>query len=174
MVCTLELPLPETSREWKRLKREPQSFFVKKVRSAEVKWHLLSPEKKEAFQAAKQAEVDQWIQAEAVKRAVGPIPKGRTLQTRWVLTYKESGAPKARIVLIGYQDPDLESLQSSAPTMSRRTRQVALQYSSVRQWRLLKADVKAAFLQGEATEKDRLVYALPMKPFRFSRHAMVW
>lgn len=162
MVCTLELPLPETSREWKRLKREPQSFFVKKVRSAEVKWHLLSPEKKEAFQAAKQAEVDQWIQAEAVKRAVGPIPKGRTLKTRWVLTYKESGAPKARIVLIGYQDPDLESLQSSAPTMSRRTRQVALQYSSVRQWRLLKADVKAAFLQGEATEKDRLVYALPV------------
>ena len=162
LVYTIELDLPKSSKEWRRLKRSPSAFFVKKVKGAEVKWHLLSPEEKLGFQKAKQAEVDQWLAAEAVKKVTGAIPKGRTLQTRWVLTYKDTGAPKARIVLIGYQDPDLASLQSSAPTMSRRSRQLALQYSSVMQWRVLKADVKAAFLQGDPSESDRSLYAMPV------------
>ena len=51
---------------------------------------------------------------------------------------------------------------SSAPTMSRRTRQICLQYSSVRHWLSLKADVKAAFLQGDASEEARQLFARPV------------
>ena len=71
------------------------------------------------------------------------------------------GSAKGRIVLIGYQDLDLQNLMSSAPTMSRRTRQVCLQQSSVRHWRALKA-VKAAFLQGDASEEARQLFARPV------------
>eukprot|EP00435_Cladocopium_sp_Y103_P064584 s563_g26.t1 len=161
-VCTFDIDLPTTAAQWKRFKRSPCNYFVKKVKGAEVKWHLLSPEGKKGFEEAKMAEVNQWLTAAAVKKAIGPIPKDRVIPMRWVLTYKQSGAPKGRIVLIGYKDPDLAELQSSAPTMSRRTRQLALQMMSVKCWRALKADVKAAFLQGDATETSRLLFAQPV------------
>ena len=170
LVCTFDLELPEKQSEWRKMKRDAASYFVKKVRNTEVKWHLLSPDEKKAFEKAKQAEVDQWLAAEAVKRVTGAIPKDRIIQMRWVLTYKESGAPKGRIVLIGFQDPDLATIQSSAPTMSRRTRQAALQMSSVRCWKTLKADVKAAFLQGNPTEADRQLFARPLPELAKALH----
>ena len=162
LVCEMDVPMPVTSAEWRRLKCSPESYFVKKVKGAEVKWHELDAEGKQKFQAANEAEVSQWIAQSAVKRAIGPVPQGRMVQMRWVLTYKESGAAKGRIVLIGYQDPDLATMQSAAPTMSKRTRQLSLQYSSVRGWRTLKADVKSAFLQGDRAEEDRNLFAIPV------------
>ena len=162
LVCTFDLGIPEKSSEWRQMKRNPASYFVKKVRSTEVKWHLLNDEEKLGFEKAKQAEIDQWLAAAAVKRVTGVVPSDRVIQMRWVLTYKATGDPKGRLVLIGYQDPDLEKIQSSAPTMSRRTRQVALQMSSVKCWRTLKADVKAAFLQGNPTEADRQLFVRPV------------
>ena len=161
LVFAIDLELPERSSDWRRMRRSPQAFYVKKVKGAEVKLHLLGPEDKVKFAEAKRAEVQQWLAASAVKRAEGMVPKDRIMSMRWVLTWKDAEHQKAkgRIVLIGYQDPDLESIQSSAPTMSRRTRQLALQLSSIHQWKTLKADVKAAFLQGEAVEKDRSLFA---------------
>ena len=162
LVCTLDIDLPERQSDWRRMRRSPGSYFVKKVRSAEVKWHLLSPEEKAKFEVAKEAEVSQWLAANAVKRITGVVPKGRTIGMRWVLTWKENGSAKGRIVLIGFQDPDLQTMNSSAPTMSRRTRQLGLQTSSIRRWRVLKADVKAAFLQGEEVETARNLFAIPV------------
>ena len=162
LACTIDLDLPTKSSEWRRLRRSPEAFYVKKVKGAEVKWHALSDDQKVAFDKAKQTEVSQWLSAAAVKRVFGPVPKDRLVKMRWVLTYKESGAAKGRIVLIGYQDPDLASLTTAAPTMSRRTRQLALQFSSVKGWRTLKADVKAAFLQGTASEQQRNLFAIPV------------
>jgi hypothetical protein len=162
LACTIDLDLPAKSSEWRRLRRSPEAFYVKKVKGAEVKWHALSDDQKVAFDKAKQTEVSQWLSAAAVKRVFGPVPKDRLVKMRWVLTYKESGAAKGRIVLIGYQDPDLASLTTAAPTMSRRTRQLALQFSSVKGWRTLKADVKAAFLQGTASEQQRNLFAIPV------------
>ena len=46
--------------------------------------------------------------------------------------------------------------------MSRRTRQVALQFSSVKRWKTLKADVKAAFLQGNASEASHMLFSKPV------------
>ena len=39
---------------------------------------------------------------------------------------------------------------------------MTLQYSSIRKWRLLQADVKAAFLQGDAGEESRSLFARPV------------
>ena len=123
VMCTIDIELPDRLSTWKQFKRTPEAFFVKKIKNAEVKWHALDPKQKEEFQKAKMTEVSQWLAASAVKRVTGEIRKDRIIPMRWVLTYKENGSAKGRIVLIGYKDPDLEELQSSAPTMCRRTRQ---------------------------------------------------
>lgn len=57
-----------------------------------MKWHLLNPEQKQQFEKAKQAEVSQWLVTAA---AIGPIPAGRTVQMRWVLTWKDMDLPRA-------------------------------------------------------------------------------
>ena len=153
---SLFLDLPSSDKEWKQMKRDPEAFYVKKTKGAEVKWHKLDSAEKVRFEEAKQAEISQWLKASAVKKVKGEIDPSRVVRMRWILTYKqETGKPKARLVLIGYEDPDLASLSKAAPTMGRRTRQNFLQYSSVRHWRNLKADVKAAFLQGSAGEESR-------------------
>ncbi|CAE7779651.1 RE2, partial [Symbiodinium microadriaticum] len=68
----------------------------------------------------------------------------------------------ARIVIVGYQDPDLATLVSSSPTMSRRTRQLVYQQATLRNWKTLKADVRAAFLQTAPTQISRCVFARPV------------
>ena len=65
-------------------------------------------------------------------------------------------------MVVGYEDPDLETLGTSSPTMSRRSRQLIMSYSSLKLWRLIKGDVKAAFLQGTSSEVDRKVYCWPV------------
>lgn len=162
MACCIELPVPQSSSELRRMKRDPETYFVRKVKGAEVKWHLLDDKQKEDFKQAKQAEVNQWLQAAAVKAAVGHVPRHRLIRMRWVLTYKDTGAAKGRIVLIGYEDPDLQEIQSAAPTMTRRTRQLCLQLASIKGWRTLKGDVKSAFLQGDAVEEKRDLFAVPV------------
>jgi hypothetical protein len=161
-MCCMDLPLPQKNMEWKRLKRSPENFYAKKLKGVEVKWHTLSSEDKIAFDQAKMTEVNAWLAARAVRRASADFPRERLVRMRWVLTRKGDGTPKGRIVLIGYEDPDLPSIQSAAPTMSRRTRQLGLQYASIRRWRCLKADVKAAFLQGGSVEEPRDLFALPV------------
>lgn len=170
LMCTLDVEMPSTASEWKRMRRSPNAYFVKKVRNTEVRWHQLDASQKVQFEAAKQAEVNQWLAAEAVKKAIGPVPPERVVNMRWVLTWKESGSAKGRIVLIGFQDPDLASMQSSAPTMNRRTRQTCLQYTSTKLWKVLKADVKAAFLQGDATETSRQLFAKPVPELATAMH----
>lgn len=73
------------------------------------------------MQAAKNLEVDQWVREEVCKRYRGVIPAGRLMKMRWVLTLKSTDKPetakcKARIVLLGFTDPNIEDLQTSAPT----------------------------------------------------------
>ena len=97
-----------------------------------------------------------------VQRPNNILTTERCINMRWVLCYKESGAPKARIVLIGHQDPDVEGLATASPTMSRRTRQAVLQHKCCRKWQALKGDVRAAFLQGASSEEDRKLFAKPV------------
>ena len=137
-VCQMDLPLPETSHEWRLFERDATAWAVQALRKTEVRWSSLDAEGKSKFEAAKQAEVDQWLRAEATKAVSGHVPSDRVVRMRWVRTYKDSGAAKARIVLIGFEDPDLSELVSSSPTMCRRTRQLVLQYAAQRGWKCLK------------------------------------
>lgn len=87
---------------------------------------------------------------------------------RWVLVFKAAGPgqvkAKARIVILGFSDPDdVGVLNTKSPTMSRRSRQLLLQLSTHRSWQLLKADAKAAFLQGTSSQQERGIFGIPVE-----------
>ena len=81
---------------------------------------------------------------------------------RWIFTMKHDQSAKARLVIIGFQDPDLTSLATTAPVMSRRTRGLFFILCSCKKWTALKADVRAAFLQGLDSEEERQVFVKPV------------
>ena len=72
---------------------------------------------------------------------------------RWILTWKlkEGGTrkPKARAVLPGYQDEAYEHRSTTSPVMTRQTRQLLLQLSAWKRWKVQKGDVTGAFLQSK-------------------------
>ena len=170
VMCAIELPLPKNDNQWKRLRRDPTVWMAKGLRKQEVRFGRLDEKGKADFEAAKQAEVNQWIKEAAASCVQGHISQDRLMSMRWVLTYKESGAAKARIVIVGYQDPDLATLVSSSPTMSRRTRQLVYQQATLRKWKTLKADVRAAFLQTAPTQISRCVFAKPVPELARAMH----
>lgn len=65
---------------------------------------------------------------------------------RWVLTYKDTGAAKGRIVLVGYEDPDLEEIVGLANCACN----------------LPALEVGAPSLQGGAVEEKQDLFAAPV------------
>jgi hypothetical protein len=126
------------------------------MRDCEVRYERLSPEHKQLFTKAKTKEVSSFLKQEAVRKCKDKFEEkeaeesGRIMKCRWVLTWKpipeeeqaeerakaqESNSTttkdgkrkaKARIVLLGYQHPDLlkENFNSSAPVQSVLTRNI--------------------------------------------------
>ncbi|CAE7316215.1 RE2 [Symbiodinium sp. CCMP2456] len=120
--------------------RNLSSFFVGalKRKAVEVSEKRLSPEDRARLQEAKQVEVKNIIAAKAFE--VFP-PELRCVTMGGV-------KPKARAVLLGYQDFSYEHRMTTAPVMTRQTRQLMLQLAANKKWRLMKGDVSGAFLQG--------------------------
>ena len=90
---------------------------------------------------------------------------------RWVHTWKvdeDTGETKAkeRLVVKGFTDPDLTEIRSESSTLSRFSRQLTLQLSASRGFRLRRGDVKTAFLSGDREEARRDVYAEPPEEMR--------
>ena len=89
----------------------------------------------------------------------------QAISMRWILTWKlrDDGTTKAkaRAVLLGYQDPSYEHRATTAPVMTRQSRQLMLQVSANKDWKVYKGDVSGAFLQGREYP-DRL-YCIPCK-----------
>jgi hypothetical protein len=68
---------------------------------------------------------------------------------------------KARLVILGFQDPHLGTEHTSAPTLNKRSKQLLLQVITQRGWQLQKGDVTAAFLQGRPLTKSKYALATP-------------
>ena len=93
------------------------------------------------------------------------VNTGRTVTARWVLTWKEgdnNGPPvaKARLVLRGFEDPDLGNLDTNSPTATRQSRLLLLGIAPTMGWSLVIGDVKAAFLSGAEFER-KIIVKLP-------------
>ena len=157
----VQLSMPTQERQWKKFHKDPQQFFVSalKRRTIEVSERRMTQSEHEQFKGAKQAEVDKFIAAEALQALPPHLQpsKSQALRMRWVLTWKkvEDGVkPKARAVVLGYLDPDYANRPTFAPTMTRHSRQLLLQWAANKQAHVWKGDVSAAFLQGRTYDRD--------------------
>ena len=56
--------------------------------------------------------------------------------------------PKARLVVLGFEDPQISSISADAPTLSKDGKQLILQQVASRGWRLINFDISTAFWKG--------------------------
>ena len=64
-------------------------------------------------------------------------------------------------MVIGYQDPDITEVPRDSPTLATRTRYVMFALTAALCWPLFKGDIKTAFLTGDKSEAERLIYGEP-------------
>lgn len=141
---------------------------VAKRQRSEVKLRDLTSEELREFKAAQNKEIDQWLETETVKKiARCQIPEENIMQCRWIHTWKDLDAvdqiklgknrkAKSRLVVLGYQDPNLEDIPRDSPTLQRESRALLCQMAASRKWLIQSFDVKTAFLRGTRRDDRRL------------------
>ena len=159
---TLEIELPNSRHGWMHMAKDPKAYIgnMLKRKTAEVSEKYLNDEERDKFSKAKDVEMTKFLQADALEALPPRLQpsRGEAMSMRWLLTWKVNGegetVAKARIVILGYQDPNYENRVTYAPTTTRHTRQTMLQVAAGQQWGAWKGDVAAAFLQGRECTED--------------------
>ena len=148
----------------------------KKQRS-EIKLADLNEKDRKLFQEAKEKEIDSWISTDTIARIIRhQIPQQNILRSRWILTWKsvdgekddkgnQRTKPKARLVVLGYQDPEVDTIPRDSPTMTKLSRMMILQYAASQQWDIESFDIKTAFLRGQE-QGNRVLGMEPPKELR--------
>ena len=87
------------------------------------------------------------------------------MRCRWILTWKPPSPgtserrAKARLVVLGFEDPDLQHVPNDAPTLSKDAKQLLLQQVASRQWTLVNFDISTASLKGEGDGRALGIHA---------------
>ena len=153
-----------------------------KKQRAEVKMKALTVEDQKLFEEAKLKEVNSWLDTGAVCRILrNRIPADQILRCRWILTWKDgetnshltnigaasnsSRKAKARIVVLGFEDPMLHEIGRDSPTLTKLGRSLLLQCAASQQWQIGSFDVKTAFLRG-SEQSDRVLGLEPPEELR--------
>ena len=132
-------------------------------KKVEVKLSHLSQADQHRFAVAKHKELGAWLNHKTVRKvAKGQIPEHAIMRCRWLLSWKQASGnepegdvnaeglkAKARLVVIGFEDPGIGQVCQDAPTLSKDGRSIVLQMVSSRQWELVSFDVSTAFLHGK-------------------------
>ena len=116
-------------------------------------------------------ELSSYLEHEAVAIASRRnVPRERILLMRWVLSWKTvtdevSGdvighKPKARLIIRGYQGPDILHLKQDSPTLNTQNRNMILGVAACHGWSCY-GGIKTAFLNGDKTELARQIFAVP-------------
>ena len=135
---------------------DPETAFNVMVRRrrAEVKVSTLSAEQKRDLVKAKDKELSTFVKYSVVEVATRQgISPSALMRIRWVVTFKDDGSLKARLVVQGFTDQGLGKIPTSSPTASRRSRQIFLTLAASLGFPTHKGDVKCAFLQGDLDEQ---------------------
>ena len=163
----IEVDMPVSRHGWMTAVKNFEGYLVSalKKKDVEVYEKRMDAETRARFQVANGAEVKKFLAAEALQALPKHLqpPASQAMRMRWVLTWKSDNVggavPKARAVILGFQDPEYEHRVSYAPTTTRHTRQLMLQYAACQHWHCWKGDVSAAFLQGRECPYD--LYCVP-------------
>ena len=159
------------------------AFLVSAARKqrSEVKMVDLDATDRALFEKAKNSEIDSWINTETIAKILRhQIPRENIMKCRWILTWKpidsdeklSSGSkthprhkPKARLVVLGFQDPQVDSIPRDSPTLSKLSRMLILQFAASQQWKIGSFDVKTAFLRGQCRD-NRILGVEPPKELK--------
>ena len=172
---------------WREETRPQEMAFLvsaAKRQRSEVKISQLSPKERQMFEEAKMKEIESWLSTETVSKILRhQVPKEQILRCRWILTWKEiddtskgsqqmvdgskpnTRKPKARLVVLGFEDPLVDQIPRDSPTMSKLSRVLILQHAASLGWDIHSFDIKTAFLRG--TERNpRLLGMEPPEEMR--------
>eukprot|EP00435_Cladocopium_sp_Y103_P005105 s4875_g1.t1 len=169
--CTFEFLAPvQQLHQYRRNPKEAIAMLASAAKKShsEVTYKNLTTEEKAMFDVAKQKELKCWLDTNTVKSILkSRVHPSRILGSRWVLTWKmcdvsPSGfKAKARLVVRGYQDPQVGLVQTDSPTLSRDARMVLLQTVSSQKWRLQNFDIRTAFLRGKSDGRELAMHPVP-------------
>ena len=151
-------------------KPQEMAFLVSaaKRQRSEVKLTNLTPEDREKFQQAKMKEINSWITTETIAKITrNKIPRENVMRCRWILTWKEVDeasstnvskkyTPKARLVVLGFEDPQVDAIPRDSPTMNKLSRTMILQLAASNAWDIQSFDIKTAFLRGSEQDNRML------------------
>ena len=145
-----------------------------KKERTEVKLHTLNTEEQKEFEKAKEKEINNWLQTGTVERMFRhQLSPEQILRCRWIYVWKPIECPKeqkelgknkkakARLVVLGYLDPQLETIPRDSPTLGRTSKMMIAQVVASMLWTLGSFDIRAAFLQGK-TQEDRKIAVEPV------------
>ena len=111
--------------------------------------------------SAKNKELDNWDKFRVYKEV--KYEGQPLLSTNWILVYKEGGV-KARLCIRGDLEEGKENIKTDSPTVNKINIKLFYVLAAFYKWPVRTADVKAAFLQGAAI--DREVFVQPPKERR--------
>ena len=125
-----------------------------KGQRAEVCTTELTPQHKAEFQAAKDKEESQWLDAETVRGILrSKIPVESIPRARWVLAWKaldpsdvkpgkSHHKAKARLVVLGYEGPKIEDIPRGSPKLQKESRSLIVQYCASKRWDIQSFDIQ--------------------------------
>lgn len=117
-----------------------------------------SEELKDVVVQAKQTELNSWDRNHVYERVIDEGQKA--VSSRWVITKKDDGRIKARLVCRGYEE-DVSSLRTDSPTCTKESMRLVYVLGASYRWPVQSLDVRSAFLQG--FEINREVHMRPPK-----------
>ena len=135
-------------------------WLSKKMESKgkEARWSKLTLEEKKSFDGAQAKELSNVLTSKALRSLTASeeanLDHRKVMQMRWVLTWKSDQTAKARLVVLGYQAPNLTQVQASAPTMAKLSRNMVLAICANERFTVRAGDVTAAFLQATQSLED--------------------
>eukprot|EP00435_Cladocopium_sp_Y103_P063516 s1136_g25.t1 len=168
--------------QWRREEHPHQMAFIAtaaKRQRSEVKLSQLNDQERKLFHDAKLKEINSWLSTETVARITRhQIPEGNLMRCRWILTWKPvdpsdiaqnpqkpKHTPKARLVVLGYEDPLVHEIPRDSPTMSKLTRMLILQTAASQGWDIESFDIRTAFLRG-SEQSERVLGIEPPTEMR--------
>ncbi|CAK0839942.1 unnamed protein product, partial [Prorocentrum cordatum] len=166
----ISVELPPAGQPLKQATRRMSTYMAGQLKSGkrEIAERTLALVEVAKFSVAKATEVNNYV----ISSALESMPPGATpppedvMRMRWILEWKmdettSEKKPKARIVVLGYMDPEYEHRPTTAPTMTRTSRHPVLQAMAWLGFKGYKADVTVAFTQNREIKHD--LFGMPVE-----------
>ena len=107
------------------------AFAVNSARRkrAEVSERKLTESDRKLFRKAKELELQPWLDHrvfDLVEKKF--VDQERVMRARRVLTWRSIGKAKARLCVLGFQDPDLTEVPRDSPTLSAASEALIMQW----------------------------------------------